>query len=521
MPGWRLLARSGWLCALAALAACGSLPDNVSRPVSHAYTDTDDTWLGRASSAYRQDHEGQSGLHLLTNGSDAFVARVALAEMAERSIDAQYYFLRNDLVSRLFIEQLLRAADRGVRVRLLIDDMELDTQELALLAADNHPNMEVRSFNPFARNMNRAVQFLTRLGRADRRMHNKSFIVDNKFAILGGRNIGDEYFSADPQFSLIDLDAIAVGPVVERVSSAFDLFWNDELAYPVTSLAEEKRTEAQMKEDRANLSRFVQEQSDSDYLLALRNSELETALTTNSVKFYWGDAEVFYDPPEKLIAGGEKSEQSLTEQLSTYIEPLSEELIIFSPYFIPGEDGVHELRALTENGVRVRVLTNSLASNDVAAVYAGFLKYRRDLLSAGVELYEMDKAQPTDEMEERSWLSGSSKITFHGKSFVYDRKAMFIGSLNLDPRSMHYNTEIGIVLHSEEMAVHTAEVFEDWIGERSFRLQLVSNEDGELVTRWHGYEDGEPLVYDYEPRTSMWQRFWVHFLSWFPVQSLL
>ena len=214
---------------------CATLPKDFERPESQAYTDTDNTRLGQSRRAEKAAHPGQSGFLLLGNGLDAFVARAVLAQAAERSIDAQYYLLHNDMVGRLFIDQLLKAADRGVRVRLLVDDMDLGGRDLGAAVLDSHPNMEVRIFNPFSRKTGRISQFITRMGSVTRRMHNKSFTVDNQVTILGGRNIGNEYFEADPDLAFADLDVLAIGPVVEEVSTAFDLYWNSELAYPAIS----------------------------------------------------------------------------------------------------------------------------------------------------------------------------------------------------------------------------------------------------------------------------------------------
>jgi putative cardiolipin synthase len=317
---------------------CATLPKDFERPVSHAYTDTGDTLLGQARRDEIAAHPGQAGFLPLGNGLDAFVARAVLAHVAERSIDVQYYLLHNDLVGALFIDQLLKAADRGVRVRLLVDDMDLGGRDLGAAALDSHPNMEVRIFNPFSRKTGRLSQFVTRMGSVTRRMHNKSFTVDNQATILGGRNIGNEYFEADPSLAFADLDVLVIGPVVEEVSTAFDLYWNSELAYPALVLKGQPPTPEEIEQKRQKLSEFVAQQSDSAYLVALRDSDLANNIRQNTVRFYWGKAEVVYDLPEKIQQDFDQTQYHLAPQLGPYFAGVQKELIIFSPYFVPGKE---------------------------------------------------------------------------------------------------------------------------------------------------------------------------------------
>jgi putative cardiolipin synthase len=521
LKGRRWLAATLAFCILLLAGGCASLPKDFERPESYAFTDTDDTTLGKVSLEKRRGHSGRVGFHLLGDGLDAFVARAVLANVAERSIDAQYYLLHKDLVGRLFVDLLLKAADRGVRVRLLVDDMDLADKDHALAAADTHPNMEIRAFNPFARNVGRGSQFLTRLSEVGRRMHNKSFIVDNQHAILGGRNIGNEYFEADPNIAFSDLDVLAIGPVARQVSTAFDQYWNSELAYPISVLVKDAPTRLEIQEGRERLTQFVAEQADSDYLRALRDSDLANALRNDTVSLYWGDGEVIYDPPEKLLEPKGKSERYLVGQLSPHLQAVREELIIFSPYFVPGTEGVAALRALRERGVRVRILTNSLASNDVSVVHAGYLKFRPALLRTGVEIHEMNVQLSAEQRKAKKGMSGSSAASLHTKSFVLDRESVFIGSLNLDPRAVYFNTEIGVVLDSPEAAGDMARLFDERIERIAFRVELTKDEKGIEELLWHGLVDGELRVFDHEPHTSLWQRFKVNFLSIFPIESQL
>ena len=509
------------ILALIIVGGCATLPEGFEKPESYAYTDTDDTRLGQARRDEINAHPGQSGFLLLGNGLDAFLARALLAENAERSIDAQYYLYHDDLIGRLFTDHLLKAANRGVRVRLLVDDMDLGGRGLGAAVADSHPNIEVRIFNPFSRETNRISQFVTRAGSVTRRMHNKSFTVDNQMTILGGRNIGDEYFEADPDLAFSDLDVLAIGPVVKEVSASFDKYWNDELAYPAIALRGKAPTPQEIEQKHQQLNEFIAQQTDSAYLQSLKNSDLANTIRQGQVRYHWGEADVIYDQPEKLQHDFDKTQYHLAPKLKPYFEGVTQELIIFSPYFVPGKSGTAVLRQLCERGVRVRILTNSLASNDVAVVHSGYAKYRKDLLRAGVELYEMNKKLTREQRKAKRRMRGSSKVSLHAKSFVFDRKHVFIGSLNLDPRAIHLNTEIGVVVASKEIANELAERFDQNIEKEAFRLELRKDRDGNDKILWHGLDDGEQKVFNVEPHTSFWQRLASGFLSLLPIESQL
>jgi len=503
------------------LEGCATLPQNVNRPESHAFTDTGDTLLGRRFAAIGSSHPGESAFHVLGDGLDAFVARAVLAHVAERSIDVQYYLYHDDLVGRLLTDQLLKAADRGVRVRVLVDDMDLEGRDLSLASADRHPNVEIRIFNPFSRKVGRTLQFLTRYGEVDRRMHSKSFTVDGQATILGGRNIGNEYFEADPELEFADLDVLAMGPAAREVSTAFDLYWNSELACPVSALVEERLSAGQVMEKRRQLDRFVEGQADSPYLRALQDSDLARKLRDDTVDFAWGEAVVVYDRPEKLLHQTGKKEYQLAPQLAPYVDGLRKELIIFSPYFVPGDEGTALLTQLVRRGVRVRILTNSLASNDVSIVHAGYAKYREALLRGGVELYEMNRKLTREQRKEKKGTGGSSKASLHAKSFVFDREEVFIGSMNLDPRAVEFNTEIGVVVACPEIAQGMGAWFDENIGRVAFRLELRREEDGSEELLWHGLVDGKPQTFDAEPYTGFWKRLGIGFLSLLPIESQL
>lgn len=499
------------------LGGCASLPDNSKRTASYAYTDTGDTLLARGLAEYRLQHTGKDGFWLLANGLDAFVARAVLAETAERSLDVQYYLYHDDLVGGLFTAILWQAAERGVRVRLLVDDMDLDGRDRGVIALDSHPNIEIRIFNPFDRSFSRLPQFVTGLGSVTRRMHNKSFTIDNVATVLGGRNIGDEYFDADPALKFADLDVVAVGDVVGEVSAAFDRYWNAAIVYPATTIITEDIGKTEIGDREAGLLAFMEENRDSEYVRALRNSDLAQRLRNEEASYYWGEADLVVDDPEKITNPRDANELHLLTQLAPHFESIRRELLIVSPYFVPGREGVEFLTGLIDRGVRVRILTNSLASNDVAAVHAGYARYRKSLLHGGVEIFELNRALTREQRKEKKSPGGSSKASLHAKTFVLDREKVFIGSLNLDPRSFYENTEIGLVIEQRELASQMGANFERDIEKIAFRVEL--EKDGGLL--WHGYEEGKPVTFDVEPYTGFWRRFGVGFLRLLPIESQL
>jgi len=503
------------------LGGCAALPKDFNKPASYAYTDTDNTLLGKAFNDEKRTRYDRSGFLLLGDGLDAFVARVVLADLAQRSIDVQYYLYHSDLVGALFTDRLIKAADRGVRVRLLVDDMNLESRDSGVAVMDTHPNIEIRIFNPFSRKRGRIGQFITRSGSITRRMHNKSFTVDNQATILGGRNIGSEYFDADPNLAFADLDVLAIGPVVKEVSTSFDRYWNSEPAYPASALIGNSPTTEEIAYKYQELNTFVAQQNDSPYIKSLQNSNLTHKIKNRQVRFRWGEANVIYDDPQKILHDFNKTEYQLAPKIAPYFKAVQNELIIFSPYFVPGKSGTAFLSDLSQRGVRVRILTNSLASSDVGVVHAGYSKYRKALLRAGVELYEMNKKLTRQQRADSKGTTGSSKASLHTKSFVFDRKEVFIGSLNLDPRAVHHNTEVGVVFKSEEIANEMGSWFDQNIGKIAFRLELKQRANGTEQILWHGLENGKPVVFTVDPHTSFWRRVGIGIMSLLPIESQL
>ena len=504
------------------LCSCARLPENHERSTSFVLEVQKKSKIGRQWQAALKDRPSQSAYHLLANGYDALLARGLIAEQAEFTIDAQYYLLHNDKVGKMFIHQLLKAAARGVRVRLLLDDMGLEGQDRELAVIDAFENVEVRIFNPFGRNTTRLFQFVTGFGKQTRRAHNKSFTVDNVATILGGRNIGNEYFIADPDLDFYDLDVLVVGPVAQEVSGSFDQFWNHPLSYPITTLIEYDPPVEELKSFMTELTKFVADQYDTNYFEQLRHSNLAMLVKNNESPHVWGEGVVVGDNPQKLTTSPDDTRYHLSEELRPFLSDIQTELLILSPYFIPGKAGVAFFKSLRQRGVEVTIVTNSLASTDVPIVHSGYANYRRQLLRIGINLYELNSRlsrQERAEMAEGTFYE--SKSSLHAKAMVLDRRNVFIGSLNLDPRSVKQNTEIGIVIESEEMAEYLAQSLQSGIDRAAFRLELRKDEDNFEYILWHGYRDGNYQVMRSEPYTGFWERFIMGFLRLVPAESQL
>jgi len=520
----RLLAAA----ATAALAACAALPTERSTVPSHALTGTADTKLGVFATRAIADLRAPSGVHLLYRGPDAFLARLVLADSAERSIDAQYYIWHGDTTGRVLIAALLREADRGVRVRLLIDDVGSAANDMNLLLLTRHANVEVRLFNPVASRSTRMLGILFDFARTNRRMHNKSFTVDNQVAIIGGRNIGDEYFGARTDVNFGDLDSLTIGAAVADVSSRFDAFWNSPLVYAIQDLTTARPDDAAYAKARIDLEAFAQEQRDRTYAQAVRDNELATQLHAGHVLFTGGSVKVLADDPAKVERPDEDTSKNLMPQLMPEFAGMREQVVMVSPYFVPGVQGVEALRRLKARGIRVRVLTNSLASTDEPSVYSGYAKYREALLEAGVELYEVNPDATRDELRARRAAddddaphgSGRSRAALHAKTLVVDCRLFFVGSMNLDPRSAFTNTEIGIVVDAPTEAAHLCDVLDNVLA-HAYRVELRRTETGASHIEWSGLEDGREVRYTTSPKTSAGQRFKATLYGLLPIEPLL
>jgi len=503
------------------LAGCASLPKDIVREPSYAWDRPQETQLGRALASDIEHNPGMSGFYLLGSGLDAFVARMALAGVAERTLDLQYYIFHDDLTGKLILDSILGAADRGVRVRILVDDTTAKGRDAGIAVLASHPRIQMRVFNPAAGRSSTAWFFSAAadFDRINHRMHNKMFVADNQAGVVGGRNIGDEYFSAREGVNFADLDLLAVGSVVQDLSRSFDEYWNSEWAYPIESLHTNKSDPAALDKGRDMLASHRSAAQDTEYANRLQESDLLKKLLARELPLAWAPAQVVYDKPEKAGSGGDPDKTvRLGQQLVSAVTDVRSELIVSSPYFIPGENGITLFRQLRKQDVRVRILTNSFAANDVAVVHSGYAKYRKDLLKLGVELYEI-KPTLVEASEQEQKHFGSSGASLHAKSFVFDRRQIFVGSLNLDPRSLYLNTELGIIVESPDLAEKLAQQFEVLLRpEYSYRLALDAP-DGGLV--WISEENGKEVRFTRDPKVGFWRRFSTWFLSIFAPESML
>ena len=483
-------------------------------------TNSETTQLGKTFKPVLDKHPGLNGVRLLSHGLDAFVGRAVLADLAEQTIDVQYYMFHQDTVGRLLIKTLLTAADRGVRVRMLIDDMYGEDGDSVWSAIDAHPSIEVRLFNPFYRRCPKNLQFITRFTTVNHRMHSKTFTVDNQATIVGGRNIGDEYFDADPNLAFADMDALVIGPVVTDVSDEFDQYWNSIHAYPITTLVPNNKRGV-LEKERSALDEFYQEKKTSVYIDALKNSGFAKSLRNKSVDFKFAEAKIIHDSSAKMDKGANWKDELLMSKLAPYIQSATKEFILVSPYFVPGKKGADALCKLSENGVQVRILTNSLVSNDVSAVHTGYMRHRKQLLRSGVELYELNEQIKKKEGKRFTWLPGLSKSSLHAKTMVIDGKTMFVGSFNFDQRSLNINTEIGVVFHQQEIAGNASKHYNEHIEQVAFKVELTKNEKGKESLSWTGLKEGKEVVFDSEPYASFWKRLSVNLMRVLPIDSML
>jgi putative cardiolipin synthase len=473
-----------------------------------------DTRLGRGIGPKVAAHPGLSGIYALPDAHEAFAARALLARAADRTLDVQYYIWHRDMTGTLLMEELAAAADRGVRVRLLLDDNNTSRLDEILATVDSHPNIEVRLFNPFYARKARGLGYLTDFARLNRRMHNKSFTADGEATIVGGRNVGDEYFGATDGVLFADLDVLAIGPVVEEVSRSFELYWSSESSYPAARLLPPVRSAA--REEIAAAARRVESSSSAaDYTRAVRNSTLVRELTGGTLELEWAVAHAFSDDPAKGLRKA-PPESLLTARLEEVLGPATTDFELISPYFVPTSEGVAWFEDLARRGVKVKVLTNALEATDVSFVHAGYAKRRKKLLEAGVALYELRRSSEAGgKRHERS--SGSSGSSLHAKTCGIDKARLFVGSFNFDPRSAKLNTEMGVVIESTRLAQMIDGVFRDQIPLDSYEVRL--SDAGRLS--WTERREGNVIRHEREPGTKLWQRAWVRFLSVLPIEWLL
>lgn len=495
-----------------------ALPQLSDRTVSDSLGEQQarDTLLGKALVQRVQQNGGKAGLYPIQDPKEAFASRMALVRAAERTIDVQSYLWHNDTTGILMLNELWRAADRGVRVRLLLDDNGVTGLNNQLNWVDSHPNVEVRLFNPFVIRNPKWLGYLTDFPRLNRRMHNKTFTVDNQVTIAGGRNIGDEYFGATDSGLFTDLDMLCVGHVVKDVSRDFDAYWRSDSAYPSSkillptdpAILQELETQVSVLDETERAARYVTQVRESVFLRNFLNGTLP---------IQWTTVRMVSDSPAKGLDEASRDD-FLVADLRVFIGQPKLSLNVVSPYFVPSEKGVEFFSRLAQAGVSVQVLTNSLEATDVAAVHSGYAKTRKELLKAGVRLYEM-KSIPGEvkpRRGRRNSMLGSSGSSLHTKTFSVDGSRVFVGSFNFDPRSVNLNTEMGFLIESSGLATQVDLAFQA-LPVSAYEVRLDDNES--LV--WVERQAGKEIIHDLEPKATLWRKTMVFFYSLLPINDLL
>lgn len=503
------------MVVITGLWGCASIDFDAPKTATTALSPTGDTYFDKQFEGLAAANPGKAGFYPVSDGIDALAARLLLARRAERSIDAQYYLVKKDLTGNAFIYALLSAADRGVRVRLLLDDIFTGGYDAGMAGLDSHPNFEIRIFNPFARRSARFMDGITSFSRVNRRMHNKSFTADNQITIVGGRNIADEYFGAREDAKFGDLDVVGIGPIVDDVSNMFDAYWNHERAVPVETFADmPDDPAAELIRLRVELEQSRERIMSSKYAAAVRQQVLEYIDTDNS-SFVWAPYTLAVDSPDKAFKSKAKEAASITTPLRESILSAKNEVIIVSPYFVPLKSGIAAISELQRSGVNVTVITNSLAANNQSSVHGGYAPSRKPLLKSGVKIFEV---RPDADIAGSELVAAvDAKATLHTKAFVVDRRELFIGSFNFDPRSANINTELGVIIRSPEIATQFALIINAKLAQQTYEVFL--NDKGKL--RWRGFENGQEVIFDKEPQTTWSQRFSAGFMRILPIRGQL
>lgn len=480
------------------------------------------TDLVAAISEQNEIHPDLSGYHPIVTGANAFASRSILTNMATRNIDAQYYIWHNDQAGQLMLKDLWDAAERGVIVRLLLDDFNNSAKfDQHLLRFASHPNIAVRIINPLMYRKFQTLNFVTGLPRINRRMHNKSMIFDKQITIIGGRNIGDEYLSNDKNSQFADLDVLLIGKVVADIDNSFASYWSAPISFDIQTLATLDRGETKdflegldkLRSDEKNDSRSSLEV----YKTAIEDSSIDTDLINKRVPFRWTNMQFLSDDVGKLTKTV-PADTNLVHQLRTLLGSPSKRLTIISSYFVPTKDGVNTLVALAESGIEINILTNSFDATDVTAVHSGYSQWRPNLLRAGVKIYELKSTASEEKRENKLWKARSqSSTSLHAKAFAVDDYQVFIGSYNVDPRSANINTEMGVIINDDELAKQLHDALSDDLLTQAYEVKLLEN--GNL--QWHTIEGGKKVVYDSEPLVDISDHVWLTIMSWLPIDWLL
>ena len=462
----------------------------------------------------------QPGFYLLSDNTDAFVARFALATAAAKTLDIQYYIIHNDASGLSLAYAILSAADRGVHVRILVDDINLSGRDYSLKMLSQHANIEIRIFNPLSiRNWFRNIELIINLDRAGRRMHNKVMIADNSAAIIGGRNIGDEYFDARQSLNFVDLDLLTIGSVVADITTSFNDYWISDWATPIEKLSKVSVAKIHLSTIRNQLRDRWHHLKNTGYFQSIKHSDLVKKIIGKSVPYVHADARLFYDRPEKLTRSLADKIIHFDPEIVPFFENVKEELLIASPYFVPGTVGTRWLKEKQDAGTKIQILTNSLGATDVIAAHAGYKKYRKELLRSGIHLFELKLTAKKVRDKTKNFLKGISNSSLHAKYMVIDRRYVFIGSANIDPRSNALNTEIGMMIDSKELAEQARLLFQKTCAlENSFQLTL--NESDKRLN-WITIKDGKTIHFRNEPGAGLLKKIAVFILGLLPIESLL
>jgi putative cardiolipin synthase len=476
-----------------------------------------ESWLDRQIAPLLEAHPAESGFALVSDGTEAFALRALAARAASRSLDAQYYIWNEDLTGLLLIRELVEAADRGVRVRLLLDDLDARAKNFALGGLDVHPNIEIRVFNPFASRRGIAGKLLeavTAFSRINHRMHTKTFIADNRFTISGGRNVGDEYFAASEDVNFLDLDLAMVGPVVDEMSAAFDEYWNSEAVWPIASLQRTKIADIELQSLRERATAAFERASNSDYARSLAGSDSVARVLESAERLHWVSRwQLLSDDPMKAVLEDSAFERSaVLRGLDAALNNAERSATLVSPYFVPGAGGTAALSARSKAGITMGVLTNSLAATDVAAVHGGYAKNRKTLLEHRVQLWEL-KPHP-GQVQARPTLFGSKRASLHTKAAVFDRVQLFVGSFNLDPRSVSLNCEHGVLIEDAAFSCEVARLIAFKVS-RELAWRVGLDERGALT-----WTDGNEQFRS-EPLASRRRRALAKIVGWLPLEPHL
>lgn len=514
----RGIARTLTIAAALVTSACSTLPDDTGKYPSYTRPAHAESTLVNNLKPLLAKHPGKSGFRPILQGEEAFLARLQLAAAARSSLDIQYYIWHLDLTGRVLYDALLKAADRGVRVRLLLDDLDTDGKDAFLRTLDHHPMIKVRLFNPFANRDLRLEDFVVDTRRVNRRMHNKTFTADGIASVFGGRNIGDEYFDATASVSFGDLDALAVGPVATEISAQFDLYWNSEHAYRLNAFDwEQPVSDATYAAFRAESADYFAAAADSRYAAILEEVESAKVERISDLDYIWSEWLLGFDQPRTVTMNKVSLETHLSARLLKAMELAEKDVLIVSPYFVPGKRFTAFLTGLRAKGVRVRILTNSLRANDVALVHAGYMRYRETLVKAGVELYEYRANSNTARRKLARDRIDVEKTSLHAKFFTIDNTYLFVGSFNLDGRSARLNTELGVYFRAPEQARALSDTFSDVMAQLAY--EVVINTEGDM--EWIDRSNAETVRFDHEPGTTWWQRFTTSVFSLFVPEAQL